>query len=50
MGIAVYNETTHPLEYASSPGQEMPEMVQQCFDSREYISEQKLSGDTVLME
>ena len=40
MGIAVYNETTHLLEYASSPGQEMPEMVQLCFDSREYISEQ----------
>ena len=38
MGIAVYNETTHLLEYASSPGQEMPEMVQLCFDSREYIS------------
>ena len=33
MGIAVYNETTHLLEYASSPGQEMPEMVQLCFDS-----------------
>lgn len=25
MGIAVYNETTHRLEYASRPGQEMPE-------------------------
>ena len=32
MGIAVYNETTHLLEYASSPGQEMQEMVQLCFD------------------
>nr|MBP8167426.1 DUF5113 domain-containing protein [Bacteroides sp.] len=31
MGIAVYNETTHRLEYASRPGQEMPEMVEQCF-------------------
>ena len=37
MGIAAYNETTHRLEYASCPGQEMPEMVQQCFDSGEYL-------------
>ena len=42
MGIAVYNETTHRLEYASRPGQEMPEMVQQCFDSGEYLAEQHL--------
>ena len=33
MGIAVYNETTHRLEYASRPGQEMPEMVEQCFSA-----------------
>lgn len=37
MGIAVYNETTHRLEYASQPPQEMPERVQQCFDSGEYL-------------
>lgn len=42
MGIAVYNETTHRLEYASRPGQEMPEMVQQCFDSGEYLADQHL--------
>lgn len=42
MGIAVYNETTHRLEYASSPGQDMPEMVQQCFDSGEFIADQHL--------
>lgn len=42
MGIAVYNETTHRLEYASHPGQDMPEMVQQCFDFGEYLSEQHL--------
>lgn len=42
MGIAVYNETTHRLEYASCPGQDMPEMVQLCFDSSEYLSEQHL--------
>lgn len=42
MGIAVYNETTHRLEYASCPGQDMPEMVQLCFDSGEYLSEQHL--------
>lgn len=42
MGIAVYNETTHRLEYASFPGQDMPEMVQQCFDSGEFIADQYL--------
>lgn len=42
MGIAVYNETTHRLEYASCPRQDMPEMVQLCFDSGEYLSEQHL--------
>lgn len=50
MGIAVYNETTHLLEYASSPGQEMPEMVQLCFDSREYISEQHRQAIPLMVE
>ena len=50
MGIAVYNETTHLLEYASSPGQEMPEMVQLCFDSREYISEQHRQAIPIMVE
>ena len=50
MGIAVYDETTHLLEYASSPGQEMPEMVQLCFDSREYISEQHRQAIPLMVE
>ena len=50
MGIAVYNETTQGLEYASSPGQEMPEMVQLCFDSREYISEQHRQAIPLMVE
>lgn len=50
MGIAVYNETTHLLEYASSPGQEMPEMVQLCFDSIEYISEQHRQAIPLMVE
>ena len=50
MGIAVYNETTHLLEYASSPGQEMPEMVQLCFGSREYISEQHRQAIPLMVE
>ena len=50
MWIAVYNETTHLLEYASSPGQEMPEMVQLCFDSREYISEQHRQAIPLMVE
>ena len=50
MGIAVYNETTHRLEYASRPGQEIPEMVQQCFSSGEYLSEQHLQAIPLMVE
>lgn len=50
MGIAVYNETTHRLEYASCPGQDMPEMVQQCFDSREYSSVEHLQALPLMVE
>lgn len=50
MGIAVYNETTHRLEYASRPGQEMPEMVQQCFSSGKYLSEQHLQAIPLMVE
>jgi len=50
MGIAVYNETTHRLEYASRPGQEMPEMVEQCFSAGEYFSEQHLQAIPLMVE
>lgn len=50
MGIAVYNETTHRLEYASRPGQEMLEMVEQCFSSGKYLSEQHLQAIPLMVE
>ena len=50
MGIAVYNETTHRLEYASRPGQEMPEMVEQCLSAGEYLSEQHLQAIPLMVE
>ena len=50
MGIAVYNETTQRLEYASRPGQEMPEMVEQCFSAGEYLSEQHLQAIPLMVE
>ena len=50
MGIAVYNETTHRLEYASRPGQEMPEMVVPCFSSGKYLSEQHLQAIPLMVE
>lgn len=50
MGIAVYNETTHRLEYASRPGQEMPEMVELCFSSGKYFSEQHLQAIPLMVE
>ena len=50
MGIAVYNETTHRLGYASRPGQEMPEMVEQCFSSGKYLSEQHLQAIPLMVE
>ncbi len=40
LGIAVYNETTHRLEYASNPHQQpTPQLVQRCFDTQEYQAE-----------
>lgn len=50
MGIAVYNETTHRLEYASRPAQEMPEMVQQCFDTGEYLVERTIQAIPLKVE
>lgn len=40
LAIAVYNETTHQLEYASNPRREtMPEQIQHCFDTQQYLSD-----------
>lgn len=40
LGIAVYSEATHRLEYASNPYTEtMPDIVQQCFDKQVYLSD-----------
>lgn len=51
IGIAVYNETTHKLEYASNPHQkEMPEIVQQCFDQQKYQSDQQLRALPLLVD
>ncbi len=50
MGIAVYNETTHRLEYASCPSQEMPEIVQRCFDLGEYLEEINIQAIPLLVE
>ena len=49
MGIAVYNETTHRLN-TLRPGQEMLEMVEQCFSSGEYLSEQHLRAIPLMVE
>lgn len=38
LSLAVYNEATHRLEFASNPKLEnMPELMQQCFDEQEYL-------------
>ncbi|MEG2593669.1 MAG: DUF5113 domain-containing protein [Bacteroides sp.] len=38
LGIAVYNETTRILTYASNPGtQSVPALVQRCFDEQTYL-------------
>lgn len=50
MGIAVYNEATRQLEYASRPGQEMPEMVQRCFELREYVADHCLQALPLMVE
>ncbi len=40
LSIAVYNESARRLEYASNPPRDdMPDIVQRCFDTQEYLSE-----------
>ncbi|WP_455587042.1 DUF5113 domain-containing protein [Bacteroides sp.] len=40
LSLAVYNETTHQLEFASNPGLEaMPELMQRCFNEQKYLSD-----------
>lgn len=40
LGIAVYNETMHRLEFASNPPMEtLPEVVEQCFEQQVYLTE-----------
>lgn len=50
MGIAVYNESTHQLEYASHPRGEMPELVEQCFDVRRYLYEENRRALPLMVE
>lgn len=39
LGIAVYNETMHRLEFASNPAMDtLPEIVQQCFAQQVYLT------------
>lgn len=51
IGIAVYNETTNRLEYASNPPQEvMPEMVQQCFKEENYKNDKRSQAMPLMVE
>ncbi len=43
LAIAVYNEPTRRLVFASNPPrEEMPDIVQRCFDEQIYLSEERL--------
>lgn len=50
MGIAVYNETTHRLEYASQPHQPMPGIIESCFTSQKYLSENEQHALPLIVE
>jgi K+-sensing histidine kinase KdpD len=50
MGIAVYNDSLHRLEYASYPKQEMPEAVGRCFDQGVAISEHAAQAIPLMVE
>lgn len=51
LGIAVYNETTHRLEFASNPQLDtLPEMVQQCFDEQGYLFDTKTQSLPLLVD
>ena len=50
MGIAVYNEAAHRLEYASKPYQKMPSIVQECFEKKEFLKEQQFQALPLMVE
>lgn len=51
LGIAVYNETTHRLAYASNPRQEeVPQQVRACFDRREYLVDGPLQALPLMVD
>lgn len=50
MGIAVYNEAAHRLEYASKPFQKMPEIVQKCFDNKLFLQEEQFQALPLMVE
>ena len=51
LGIAVYNEMGHRLEFASSPRMNVtPEIVQQCFDCQSYLSDKDMQALPLLVD
>ncbi|WP_321331265.1 DUF5113 domain-containing protein [uncultured Bacteroides sp.] len=51
MGIAVYHETTHKLEFVSNPhGKDMPSIVQRCFDEATYLVEETLQAFPLIVD
>ena len=57
LGIAVYNEATHRLDYASNvseeTSEEMPEwmkLMQSCFEQKEYLTENNVQALPLVVE
>ncbi len=50
-GIAVYNENTGKLEYASDPPvEEMPDLIQKCFDKEQVVAEKNRQALPLLID
>lgn len=51
LGIAVYNEMGHRLEFASTPRMDTPpEIIQQCFDNQTYLSDGDMQALPLLVD
>lgn len=51
LGIAVYNEMEHRLEFASSPRiDQFPEIIQNCFDNQTYLSDGDMQALPLLVD
>ena len=51
LSLAVYNETSHRLEFASNPRLDiMPDIMQSCFDEQKYITDDLMQAIPLIVD